>query len=93
MVALSFANDSETHQFYESVSTMIANRTRKVRRGRKFSPTKDVGPDTGYDSRVVLRNKNSTGITRLNQLFRVVVIFRKKCSLVFKFNVILILVN
>lgn len=75
MVALSFANDSEAHQFYESVSTMIANRTRKVRRGRKFSPTKDVGPDAGYDSRVVLRNKNSTGITyRSNQLFRVVVI-------------------
>lgn len=70
MVALSFANDSEAHQFYDSVSTMIANRTRKVRRGRKFSPTKDVvGPDAGYDSRVVLRNKNSTGEVQCDFVF------------------------
>lgn len=62
MVALSFANDTEAHHFYETVSTMMANRSRKVRRSRKFSPTKDSGPDAGYDSsRVVLRNKNSTG--------------------------------
>lgn len=61
MVALSFANDAEANNFYEVVSTTISNRSRKVRRSRKFSPTKDGGPEAGYDSRVVLRNKNSTG--------------------------------
>lgn len=61
MVALSFASDSEANIFYKSVTATIANRSKK-RRSRKFSPTKtDGGHVTGYDSSVVLRNKNSTG--------------------------------
>lgn len=62
MVALSFASDAEANNFYKSVTTTIANRSKK-RRSRKFSPTKtDSSQDTGYDSGVVLRNQNSTGM-------------------------------
>ncbi|XP_031640580.1 neural Wiskott-Aldrich syndrome protein [Contarinia nasturtii] len=68
MVALSFASDEEAHHFYKSVSTTIANRSKK-RRSRKFSPTKtDGSQDIGYDSGVVLRNQNSTGMTQFSQM-------------------------
>lgn len=62
MVALSYASDAEANIFYKTVTATIANRSKK-RRSRKFSPTKtDGSQDTGYDSGVVLRNQNSTGI-------------------------------
>lgn len=62
MVALSFASDAEANIFFKTVTATVANRSKK-RRSRKFSPTKNDGSqDTGYDSGVVLRNQNSTGI-------------------------------
>lgn len=68
MVALSFASDAEANIFYKSVTATIANRSKK-RRSRKFSPTKtDGSQDAGYDSGVVLRNQNSTGLCVLNIL-------------------------
>lgn len=63
MVALSFASDAEANVFYKTVTATIANRQKK-RRSRKFSPTKtDGSQDAGYDSGVVLRNQNPTGIS------------------------------
>lgn len=66
MVALSFASDAEANLFYKTVSNTIANRSKK-RRSRKLSPTKtDGSQDTGYESGVVMRNKNSTGWLRFH---------------------------
>lgn len=63
MVALSFASDAEANVFYKTVTATIANRQKK-RRSRKFSPIKaDGNQDAGYDSGVVLRNQNPTGIS------------------------------
>lgn len=59
MVALSFASVTEANVFYKTVTATIANRSKK-RRSRRLSPTKtDGSQDTGYDSGVVMRNKNS----------------------------------
>ncbi|XP_055313084.1 actin nucleation-promoting factor WASL-like isoform X2 [Sitodiplosis mosellana] len=78
MVALSFASDAEANIFYRTVTATIANRSKK-RRSRKFSPTKiDGSQDTGYDSGVVLRNQNSTGMTPFSQMSQSTIGIRDK---------------